>query len=110
MNNAPMTILTTPLVVDGAPSEAVTPSASTMSPAPSRPRTQPNRNDRLLAVDRLENSIRITAMIGTGLIATPTAGASIAPIASPMVHRLLEVVCFVAAFDGGTVHMSWRVM
>ena len=42
----------------------------------------------LFAGADFENSIRITAMIGTGLIATPTASPSTAPVASPMFNQL----------------------
>ena len=37
------------------------------------PRTQPSRNAGPFVLARSENSIRMTAMIGIGLIATPTA-------------------------------------
>ena len=77
-------ILITPLVVDGSPSEAANPRPSTTSPTPRRPTIQPTRKEILLAVADRENSIKMTAMIGTGLIATPTANPRISPIAAPM--------------------------
>ena len=48
--------------------------------------TQPGRNDMLLRVAAPEKSIKMTAMIGTGLMATPTAEAKIAPIVAPISH------------------------
>ena len=48
---------------------------------PSTPTIQPSRNVELLARARFENSIRITAMIGIGLIAMPSASGSRSPIA-----------------------------
>ena len=54
--------------------------------------TQPNRKSGPFTVARRENSITITAMIGTGLIATPNASGSTSPIAcctmssSPRLH------------------------
>ena len=47
--------------------------------------TQPSRNISPLTRARCENSISVTAMIGTGLIATPTANVKIALIPWPMV-------------------------
>ena len=49
------------------------------------PTTHPNRNARLFARARPENSIRITAMIGIGLAATPTANGRTSPIVCPIV-------------------------
>jgi hypothetical protein len=47
------------------------------------PAIQPSRNARPFERARSEKSIRITAMTGMGLIATPTASGRISPIASP---------------------------
>ena len=51
--------------------------------------TQPARNIGPFTVARPENSIKITAMIGTGLIATPTANVStsLIPCAMPRPSR-----------------------
>ena len=48
---------------------------------PSTPTIQPSRNIELFARARCENSMRITAMIGIGLIAMPSASGSRSPIA-----------------------------
>lgn len=48
--------------------------------------TQPSRNSGPFTRARWENSIRITAMIGTGLIATPTANVRTSLIPCPTVH------------------------
>jgi hypothetical protein len=50
---------------------------------PAMPAIQPSRNARPFERARSEKSIRITAMTGMGLIATPTASGRISPIASP---------------------------
>ena len=52
--------------------------------------TQPNRNNGPFTLARLENSIRITAMIGTGLIATPIANVSISLIPCAMSRPFQE--------------------
>ena len=49
--------------------------------------TQPSRNIGPFTRARAENSIRITAMIGTGLIATPTAKVSTSLMPWPMELR-----------------------
>ena len=51
--------------------------------------TQPARNTGPFTLARPENSIKITAMIGTGLIATPTANVStsLIPCAMPRPSR-----------------------
>ena len=46
--------------------------------------TQPTRNTGPFTRARWENSIKVTAMIGTGLIATPTANVRISLIPSPI--------------------------
>ena len=48
------------------------------------PATQATMNETLLMRARPLNSIRITAAMGIGLIAMPTAYPSVAPIASPI--------------------------
>jgi hypothetical protein len=48
------------------------------------PTIQPSMNARLFCRARSLNSIRITAMIGIGLIATPIASGRNSPIASPI--------------------------
>lgn len=55
------------------PSDPSRPRARTTIVTIARPAIQPPRKARLFDVARFENSIRIRAMIGTGLIATPTA-------------------------------------
>jgi hypothetical protein len=49
-----------------------------------RPSTQPTRKERPFTRARGENSIRITAMIETGLTAIPTANGMTSPMACPM--------------------------
>ena len=49
------------------------------------PTIQPIRNEALFGPDRLDRSIKMMAMIGTGLMATPTASGSESPIACPMI-------------------------
>src|SRR6478752_7967909 len=77
--STPRTILIHEEVVDG-PSLVSNPTASATSSRiviPSTtPATQPTRKPTLVPPARGERSIRITAMIGTGLIATPTARGS----------------------------------
>src|SRR5215204_5068649 len=48
------------------------------------PRTQPARNARLFTRALAENSTRITAMMGTGLMAAPMANGSTSLMAAPM--------------------------
>ena len=48
------------------------------------PATQPSRNPMLVLPARLENNMRIAAMIGIGDTATPTANGRISPITAPM--------------------------
>ena len=72
--------------VDGWPPEvlpACPTSASTTSVTTTIPATQPSRKPVLVAVAFRESSMRITAMIGIGLIATPTANKRTRPIAAP---------------------------
>ena len=56
----------------------------TMAVAPATPTTQPTAKARLLAPAFLESSIKMMAMIGMGLIATPMAKVMLSPIAWPM--------------------------
>ena len=79
--STPMTILIQPLVVDSPPSDDSSPNASTIAPATDKPMTQPERKLTLLLVALAVKSIKITAMIGTGLIATPTALPRMSPMA-----------------------------
>jgi hypothetical protein len=58
--------------------------ARTTAPTIARPTTQPTRKAGPFVRARGVTSIRITAMIGTGLIATPIASGSTWPIASPI--------------------------
>ena len=55
------------------------------------PSTQPARKAGPLTRARAENSTRITAMMGSGLMATPMAYGSTTPIASPTVVPLAPV-------------------
>ncbi len=48
---------------------------------PVTPTTQPARNDALFAPARADKSIKMIAMIGIGLIATPIANGRTSPIA-----------------------------
>jgi hypothetical protein len=59
-------------------------SASTMAPTTPRPTSQPSTNASPLARARGVVSISTTAMIGTGLNATPIASGNDCPIASPI--------------------------
>lgn len=54
------------------------------------PTTQPSRNPVPVAVASGESNMRITAMIGIGLIAIPTASGSRSPITAPMAAPRLE--------------------
>ncbi len=75
-----MTTLIHPPLSASSP-ESWMPIANTMTATAVRPMSQPTRNARLFDAARLENSMRIRAMIGTGLIATPTASPRTCPIA-----------------------------
>jgi len=57
---------------------------STTLPTMVRANTQPARKAGPLLLARLLNNIKITAMIGIGLIATPIACGKILPIAYPI--------------------------
>ena len=57
-----------------------------MAPARARPTIQPSRNAGPFVRARGVPSINTTAMIGTGLIVTPTASDRIWPTASPMLR------------------------
>ena len=71
-----------------APRPATPDSASTMTDTASRPTTQPPRKAGPLALARAEKSIRMTAMMGTGLIATATANGRICPTTEPISSSL----------------------
>lgn len=61
-------------VVEGAPlgERSCVPAMESTTPQTTiRPRTRPNRNAKLLSFARLEKTIRMTVIIGMGLIATP---------------------------------------
>jgi len=66
------------------------------------PSTHPHKNPTLAALARGARSIRITAMIGTGEIATPSAVGSRSPMTPPVQHSSLhsyvarEPTCIVA--------------
>ena len=62
----------------------------TTTPMIDRPAIQPMMKAGPLTRACSVTSIRITAMIGTGLIATPTAKGRTWPIASPMDHPVIE--------------------
>ena len=47
------------------------------------PTSQPSRKPTLVAFARGDSNIRMTAMIGTGLIAIPTASGRISPMTEP---------------------------
>ena len=64
-------------------SDAASPARNATPLTTARATAQPMRNIGPFTLARLENSIRITAMIGTGLMATPTANGSTSAI--PMV-------------------------
>ena len=102
-----------PLAVEGAPSDDEMPNASMIIPAARRPITHPTRNEMLFTFAAFEKSMRMTAMIGTGLIATPTAWPRIAPIASPMVvllqMLLLLILHFVTDFSDASALTSTRI-
>ena len=83
-NTSPIRSLTTPTTFDSSPSLTLTPRASTTAPTASSPTIHPTANDTLFLVADLENNMRMTAMIGTGLIATPTANPRICPMTEPM--------------------------
>ena len=71
-------------MADGSPPlDSVVEDATTISTlsATTMPTTQPSRNARLFWRARSVKSIRITAMIGSGQIATPTASGRKSPIA-----------------------------
>ena len=79
--------MSTPTHVAGSwSSVAPAPPAATRTTVPTtvRPRTQPATNAGPLTRPRGVASMSTTAMIGTGLTATPTANESTCPIASPM--------------------------
>ncbi len=61
--------------------------SKTTVPRIASPATQPARNAGPLIRPRAVASIRTTAMIGTGLIATPTPNDRLWPIAWPMPPR-----------------------
>ncbi len=64
-------------------SDAASPARNATPLTTARATAQPMRNIGPFTLARLENSIRITAMIGTGLMATPMANGSTSAI--PMV-------------------------
>src|ERR1700749_4664636 len=85
-SSRPSTIFTQLTQVAGEPDElapAGPETLSTIAPTAASPVSQPATNSGPLARARREVSISTTAMIGTGLSATPTASASDPPIACP---------------------------
>ncbi len=65
--------------------------------ATTMPTTQPMRNPTLVTLAFGESSMRIAAMIGTGLIAMPSASGRISPIAVPIVYCLSLAAGFAAS-------------
>ena len=59
-----------------------------MLPTTASAKTQPTRKAGPLLLARWLNSIKMTAIMGTGLIATPMAWGKIVPIAFPMASFL----------------------
>src|SRR6266516_4837549 len=87
MNNRPSSNLSTYAKVEGVPPAEILPklsSISTMLPTTTRASTQPTRNAVPLLLARCVNSIKMTAIMGTGLMATPMAMGRILPRAFPM--------------------------
>jgi len=87
-SNRPSSSLTQDAAVDGSPPElmpVVVASQTKIVVATTMPAIQPIRKPKLVPPARGAKSIRITAMIGTGLIATPTARGSRSPMTSPMI-------------------------
>ena len=84
-------------VADGSPpvERSAAPEISQNSTvATAMPSTQPMANPTLVLPARLESSIRMTAMIGTGEIATPTESGSRSPISPPNpITRPFAVYC-----------------
>ena len=68
-------------------SDAASPARNAMPLTTARATAHPMRNIGPFTLARLEKSIRITAMIGTGLMATPMANGSTSAI--PMVMALI---------------------
>src|SRR5437588_9649159 len=91
--------------VDGVPPAEILPRlarTSTMLPTAARAKTQPSRKAEPLLLARWLNSIKMTAMIGTGLMATPIAWGKIVPIAFPMASFLRVVL------ERGMVRLTYR--
>ena len=63
-----------------------------MLPTTASAKTKPTRKAGPLLLARWLNSIKMTAMIGTGLMATPIAWGKIVPIAFPMTSFLRVVL------------------
>src|SRR6266566_3778253 len=94
-NSRPSNSLSTYARVDGVPPAEILPRlarTSTMLPTAARAKTQPSRKAEPLLLARWLNSIKMTAMIGTGLMATPIAWGKIVPIAFPMTSFLRVVL------------------
>src|SRR3984885_11950382 len=86
-SSSPSTTLTQLTQVAGEPDElapAGPETLSTIAPTTASPASQPRTNSGPLTRARRVVSISTTAMIGTGLSATPTARASEPPIACPI--------------------------
>ena len=92
-NSSPSTNLIVADVSDSPPLFESRPRASTIAPTSASPRIHPSANAMLFRLAEAENSIRITATIGIGLIATPIANGRICPIAEP-------IRCFPCLSDG----------
>jgi hypothetical protein len=69
-------------------SVAVPATATTTEVTMAMPATHPIRKDALLAPARFDRSMRMMAMIGMGLMATPMASGSESPMACPITDRL----------------------
>ena len=87
MAATPRTILITLTVTDGldvsSDAAGLTTNATTVTTM-ATPSTQPTMNARLEAPARGLSSIKMTAMMGTGEMATPRASGRISPIACPI--------------------------
>ena len=82
-SRAPSTSLMTDDTVDGVPSDELSAWPTrrrTTTVTMTMPATQPSRNPVLVVAGRRDSSIRMTAMIGIGLIATPIAKGSKSPM------------------------------
>ena len=82
----PSTSSTVDVPCDAAPSLLVPmapDTAITTAVAPATPMIQPAQKARLFTPARLESSIKMMAMMGIGLMATPMAKVMLSPMACP---------------------------